>query len=121
MALDTSQTHAFARSDRSFLGVWWWTMDRWLFGAAMVLVILGILLSFGNSPAAAARMNFNDPFHFAIRQTIFGLGGAAVMLAVSLLSPRHIRRTAFIVYGVAIAAMIGFDFAAGRLRRRWAH
>ena len=73
MAVDTSQTHAFARSDRSFLGVWWWTMDRWLFGAAAVLVVLGILLSFGNSPAAAARMNFTDPFHFAIRPCAFAV------------------------------------------------
>ena len=121
MAVDTSQTHAFARSDRSFLGVWWWTMDRWLFGAAAVLVVLGILLSFGNSPAAAARMNFNDPFHFALRQTVFGLAGAGVMLAASLLSPRHIRRTAFIVYAVAIAAMIALPFLGHQAKgaTRW--
>lgn len=121
MASDASQHHAFARSDRSFLGVWWWTMDRWLFGAAAVLVLLGILLSFGNSPAAAARMNFNDPFHFALRQTVFGLAGAGVMLAVSLLSPRHIRRTAFIVYAIAIAAMIALPFLGHQAKgaTRW--
>jgi cell division protein FtsW len=32
------------------------------------------------------------------------------MLAVSLLSPRHVRRTAFIVYAVAIAAMVALPF-----------
>ena len=51
-----SQAHAFARSDRSPLGVWWWTTDRWLLGAVAVLIGLGILLSFAASPAAAARM-----------------------------------------------------------------
>ena len=80
--------HAFARSDKSTLGVWWWTMDRWLLGAATLLVLAGVLLSFGNSPAAAARIGFPDPFHFAVRQTVFGLAGAGVMLAASMLTPR---------------------------------
>ena len=50
-----SQAHAFPRSDRSALGVWWWTVDRWLLGAVALLIGLGILLSFAASPAAAAR------------------------------------------------------------------
>ena len=36
---------AFARSDRSPIGVWWWTMDRWLLGAVAVLLLLGVLIS----------------------------------------------------------------------------
>ncbi len=48
--------HAFARSDKTPLGNWWWTMDRWLLGATVVLILAGILLSFGNSPAAASRI-----------------------------------------------------------------
>jgi cell division protein FtsW len=107
---DIGNTHAFARTDRSPLGVWWWTMDRWLLGAIAVLMVLGVLLSFGNSPAAVARMNFSDPFHFAIRQTVFGLGSAVVMLAVSMLSPRMIRRTAFFAYLAAIAVMAALPF-----------
>jgi cell division protein FtsW len=102
--------HAFARSDKSPLGVWWWTMDRWLLGATCILVLAGILLSFGNSPAAAARIGFKDPFHFAVRQLIFGIGGAAVMIAASMLTPRTVRRTSFIVYIASILSMIGLFF-----------
>ncbi|MET0338529.1 MAG: putative lipid II flippase FtsW [Caulobacter sp.] len=107
---DISQTHAFARTDRSPLGVWWWTMDRWLLGAAAMLIVTGVLLSFGNSPAAASRMNVSDPFHFAIRQTVFGVAAAGLMLVVSMLTPRLVRRTAFFVYLGAIAVMIALPF-----------
>ena len=59
----TPQQHAFARTDRSPLGVWWWTVDHLLLGAVAMLVVIGVILSFGNSPAAAARMGLADPFH----------------------------------------------------------
>ncbi len=51
------QAHAFARTDRSRLGVWWWTTDHLLLGATACLIVLGVLLSFGTSPAAAARLD----------------------------------------------------------------
>jgi len=108
--MSQQQHHTFARTDRTPLGVWWWTMDRWLLGATCILVVLGILLSFGNSPAAAARMNISDPFHFATRQTVFAIAGAAVMLGVSMLTTKMVRRVSFFVYAIAIAAMIALPF-----------
>lgn len=102
----TYAPHAFARTDRSRLGVWWWTTDRLLLGATALLIALGVLLSFASSPAAAARIGLHDPFHFAVRQSIFGLGGAIILLTVSTLSPRGIRRLAFFTYIAAIGVMI---------------
>ncbi|MCA6296908.1 MAG: putative lipid II flippase FtsW [Phenylobacterium sp.] len=101
---------AFARSDRSPIGVWWWTMDRWLLGAVAVLLVLGVLMSFAASPAAAARMNLGDPFHFALRQCVFAAAGAAILLGASLLDDRGVRRTAFVVYLVAILIMAALPF-----------
>jgi cell division protein FtsW len=105
----TSQ-HAFARSDRSALGMWWWTVDRWLLGAVAILMLVGVLLSFAASPAAAARMNLGDPFHFAIRQVVFAVGGAGILLATSMISPRGVRRVAFVVYIAAILLMLALPF-----------
>ncbi|MDO8902465.1 MAG: putative lipid II flippase FtsW [Phenylobacterium sp.] len=105
-----SQAHAFARSDRSTLGVWWWTIDRWLLGAAAVLIGLGILLSFAASPAAAARMNVGDPFHFALRQCVFAMAGATVLIATSMLEVRMVRRLAFFIFVGAITLMIALPF-----------
>ena len=102
----TRQPHAFARTDRSRLGVWWWTTDHLLLGVVAILMIVGVLLSFASSPAAAARMNLGDPFHFAVRQCAFAAVGVVILLSVSALSPKGIRRAAFFIYAAAIAVMM---------------
>ena len=118
---ESAQRFTFARTDRSPLGQWWWTIDRWLLGATLVLVTLGILLSFGNSPAAASRMHVTDPVHFAIRQTVFGLASAGLMIIVSMLTPRLIRRTAFFTFIAAIAVMFALIFVGHEAKgaTRW--
>ena len=101
---------AFARSDRTRIGVWWWTMDRWLLGAVAVLMVLGVTMSFAASPAAAARMNIGDPFHFALRQCVFAAAGAAILIGASLLDDRGVRRAAFFIYLAAIVVMAALPF-----------
>ncbi|HEY5071524.1 MAG TPA: putative peptidoglycan glycosyltransferase FtsW [Caulobacteraceae bacterium] len=117
----TQRTHAFSRSDRSRLGVWWWTTDHWLLGATMALIALGVLLQFGTSPAAAQRLDIAWPFHFAVRQCIFAAGGGAILLAASMLSPRGVRRAAFFIYLASIAAMFALPFLghAAKGATRW--
>ena len=100
-----TSAHAFPRSDRSRLGVWWWTTDHWLLGATLALIALGVLLQFGTSPAAAHRMKIPWPYHFSVRQCIFAAGATVILLTTSMLSPRGVRRTAFFVYIVSILAM----------------
>jgi cell division protein FtsW len=102
--------HAFSRSDRTRLGVWWWTIDRWLLGMVAVLIALGVMMAFAASPAAAARMNVGDPFHFAVRQCVFAALSAVMLIGVSMAEARQIRRSAFFIYIIAIAVMIILPF-----------
>ncbi len=102
--------HAFSRADRTRLGLWWWTVDHWLLGATLALIGLGVLLSFGSSPAAAFRLGIPFAFHFAVRQSVFAIGGVAVLLGASVLTPRGVRRSAFFIYIVTIALMIALIF-----------
>ncbi|HEY4029801.1 MAG TPA: putative lipid II flippase FtsW [Caulobacteraceae bacterium] len=104
------QPHAFARTDRSRLGLWWWTTDHILLGVIGILMTLGVLLSFASSPAAAARMNVGDPFHFAVRQCVFAVIGAVILLSTSALSPKGVRRVAFFIYLGAILVMMALPF-----------
>ena len=98
--------HAFARSDRSAIGVWWWTVDRWMLGVVAMLIAIGVVIAFAASPAAAARMNIGDPFHFAVRQCLFGVLGAGVLVGVSTLSAKGVRRVAFFAWLAAIFVML---------------
>ncbi len=102
--------HAFARTDTSRWAQWWWTTDRWLLGATAALIVVGVLLQFGTSPAAASRLGIAWPFHFAVRQSIFAGFGVAIVLATSLLTPKGVRRVAFFVYVAAILAMLALPF-----------
>ncbi|CAN7302434.1 putative lipid II flippase FtsW [Phenylobacterium sp. LjRoot225] len=101
-----SQAHAFARSDRSALGMWWWTVDRWMLSVAALLIAIGVALSFASSPAAAMRMNIGDPFHFAVRQCVFGVVAAVILLGASMLEVKTIRRAAFFIWLGAILIMV---------------
>lgn len=103
--MTTYTPHAFARTDRSRLGLWWWTTDRLLLGAVALLIGLGVMLSFGSSPAAALRIGIHDPFHFAVRQLIYGAISAVLLLSVSTLSPKGLRRLAVGLFGFSIAVM----------------
>ena len=105
-----SHAHAFARSDRSPIGVWWWTVDRWMLGVVGLLIFIGVLMSFAASPAAAARMNLGDPFHFAVRQCVFAGVSAFVLVSISMLDVKGVRRAAFFIWLAAIAVMIALPF-----------
>ncbi len=106
----TNSVHPFARSDRTALGRWWWTTDHWLLGAVAILITLGVLLSFGTSPAAAARLHYDASFHFAIRQSVFGVAALAILVVSSMMTARGVRRTAFIVYVLTILLMAALPF-----------
>ncbi len=94
--------NAFARTDTSLLGRWWWTVDRWTMFAIAGLIVFGGLLTLAASPAVASRIGL-DGFDLARRQLVLLPVAAAVVLATSLASPRQVRRMATIVFLVSLA------------------
>jgi cell division protein FtsW len=51
--MSSPQAHAFSRADRTSIGIWWWTVDRWMLGVLTILIFIGVAMSFAASPAAA--------------------------------------------------------------------
>lgn len=95
----------FARNDTSILGNWWWTVDRWLLGAVVLLGALGLLLTTTASPPVAERINV-DSFHFVKKQA-FMLGPALfTIIGVSLLNLKQIRRLSLAVFIGALVLMV---------------
>ena len=92
----------FSRTDTGILSQWWWTVDRWLLGALLLLVVLGVLLSFAASPAVAETIGANS-YYFVLRHLLllpFALMG---MVLISLLPPRWIK---LLAAGVLLGAII---------------
>ena len=72
-----------SRTDRSRVATWWWTVDRWFLSAFLMLMGLGIVLSFAASPAVAERIGL-ESFHFVTRQIIFMVPAMIAMIGVIL-------------------------------------
>ncbi|MEO6779846.1 MAG: putative peptidoglycan glycosyltransferase FtsW, partial [Bradyrhizobium sp.] len=72
------------------------------------------------SPPVATRIGL-DPFHFFNRHVLFLLPSFIVMIAVSFLSPRQIRRTALIVFALSIALIVATLLVGPEVKgsRRW--
>ncbi|OYR13671.1 putative lipid II flippase FtsW [Brucella grignonensis] len=109
-----------SRVDRGAVANWWWTIDRYFLAACLALMGLGVLLSFAASPAVAQRIGL-DSFHFVERQTFFMIPAVIVMIGVSFLTPRQIRRFALVLLGVSLFLMVAALFVGIEIKgaRRW--
>lgn len=111
-----------SRTDRSAVANWWWTVDRWFLAAFLMLMGFGVVLSFAASPAVAERIGLTQ-FHFVTRQIIYMLPAVAVMLGVSFLNARRVRRVALVMLIGALALMVLTLFIGLEVKgsRRWIH
>jgi cell division protein FtsW len=110
----------FARDDRSVLGRWWWTVDRWTLAALTLLVGVGAVLTLAASPAVAERIEL-DSFYFVRHQLAFLPFALALMLGVSLLSPLGVRRLAVAGFGLALCLLLLTLFIGDEIKgaSRW--
>jgi hypothetical protein len=109
-----------SREQRTPLSEWWWTVDRLLLAAIISLMLGGIILSLAASPPVATRIGL-DPFHFFNRHVLFLLPAFIVLIGVSFLSPRQIRRAALIVFAVSIVLIVATLLVGPEVKgsRRW--
>jgi cell division protein FtsW len=84
---------------------WWLTIDRPVLALAMVLMMLGLMLSFASSGAATNRLDVAQELYFVVRQGFFIALGVTLMVGLSFLSPTQARRVAGLFYVGAIACM----------------
>ena len=107
---------------KSFLSEWFRTLDRGLLWAILGIVLSGIFLVFSASPAVAERVfRVKDSFYFVKKQLFFLVPSIAVMLGVSMLSPKHIRRLSFLVFMGFLLLMLCTLFFGSEIKgaKRW--
>jgi cell division protein FtsW len=111
---------SFARTDQSAVAQWWWTVDRWTLLAIGALVGFGSLMVMAASPAVADRIGA-DNLHFVHRYFAVLPAAMLTMFAVSLLSPRAVRRLAAVGFLVSLI-LLAYTFIGGveiKGARRW--
>jgi len=109
-----------SRAERGPLADWFWTIDRFFLAMFVFLMGIGFMLSFAASPAVAERIGL-EPFHFVKRHAAFMIPSLAVMIGLSFLTPRQVRRTAIILLIVALGMMLLALFFGVEVKgsRRW--
>ncbi|MCJ7993349.1 putative lipid II flippase FtsW [Rhizobium cremeum] len=109
-----------SRAERGPVADWFWTIDRLFMITFILLMGIGFMLSFAASPAVAERLGL-DSFFFVKRHAAFMLPALGVMIGLSFLSPRQVRRTAMVLLAVSLAMMVLALFFGIEVKgaRRW--
>lgn len=92
-----------SRADNSIIGRWWWTVDRWSLGCVGALIGAGYILVLAASPSVAERIHIPRDF-LILKQVVFLIIAGFLVVAVSLLSPKGVRRVALL--GLVIAMVL---------------
>ncbi|TWB21211.1 cell division protein FtsW [Nitrospirillum amazonense] len=111
-----------SRTDQSVIGRWWWTVDRWTLATVFLIATIGVVLIQAASPPVAERIGL-DNFHFIQHHVMMLIPTLIIMVGVSLLSPKGVRRMAMIMFllslvGVALTLVSGVQIKGAT---RWIH
>lgn len=111
-----------SRSDKSILGRWWWSVDRWTLSALLALAAAGVVLVTAASPSVAERIGL-EPFHFVYRHFIFLVPAIGLMLVTSWLGRKALWRLASGLLVVSVLLMIAAVLTGDEIKgaTRWVH
>ncbi len=93
----------FSRADNTPLARWWLTVDRWTLGALFILVGCGYIMVLAASPAVAERIKASREL-FILKQLVFLALSLGIIVGVSMLPPRMVRRLALVGFAGALVA-----------------
>lgn len=110
----------FSRERKTPIAEWWWTVDKELLGALVLLMLVGVVLSFAASPPVAERLGLG-PWHFTIRQAMFAALALPVLVGTSFLPHRAARFAAlFVLVGSLVLLWLTLRFGVEvKGARRW--
>ena len=111
-----------ARNDKSVLGHWWWTVDRWSLFALFALAILGLFASMAASPSVAERIGA-DTMHFVRKQALFLVPSLIIMITVSLLDIKSIRRLGLLMFFGSLVLLVAVLIFGSEIKgaKRWVY
>jgi len=114
-------TLQLSRTNRSVLAEWWRSVDHILLGFLICLIGAGLILSMAASPAASARLGYDNPFFFLYRHAFFAVLGITGALTLSLFRPQDARRIGVLALLGSFALFILVEFMGHEVKgaTRW--
>ncbi len=108
------------RAERTTFGEWWWTIDRWLLFSFVALMVSGFLFGLAAYPPVANKLGL-PTFHFVNKQAFFLVVCGALMVTLSFLDPRQVRRFALLLFMVGMTLVVFTLFFGAEVKgaRRW--
>lgn len=87
------------------------SVDRWLFGATLLLVLLGLVMVFSAS-AVMAKDRYGSPYTFVLRQIGFAFAGVLAMLVLMRVDYRKYKHPAvvFTLLGLTTVFLVAVLF-----------
>jgi cell division protein FtsW len=109
-----------SRAHRTPLSDWWFTVDRPMLSLVLVLFLAGFVLSFAASPPVAERLGL-DSLHFVLRHAFYAPLAAMLMVGLSFLTTRQVRRVALLLLVICLIMMVAVLFVGQEIKgsRRW--
>jgi len=80
-------------------------VDKWLFGATLVLVLIGLLMVFSAS-AVMAKERFGSPYAFVIRQSLWAVFGLTAMVLLMQIDYRRYNKPNVVFPFVAVSVLL---------------
>ena len=109
-----------SRAHRTPLSDWWFTVDRPMLSLVLVRFLAGFVLSFAASPPVAERLGL-DSLHFVLRHAFYAPLAAMLMVGLSFLTTRQVRRVALLLLVICLIMMVAVLFVGQEIKgsRRW--
>jgi cell division protein FtsW len=107
-----TRNHNAIRLDRlntTFIGNWWWTVDRFNFALICLLFFIGAVVITAASPPVASRLGYGSNY-FVVRQYVFLFLGLISMLCISMLSIQALRRLCVIGFAGCVLFLMLLPF-----------
>ncbi len=95
-------------------------MDKVLLVTTLVMLVCGVLFSLAGSPVIAEKLGL-DSFFFVKRHLMFASVAALVLLGISFLDTRQVRRVALVLLGISLIMVVATIFLGSNAKgaTRW--
>lgn len=81
------------------------SVDKWLFGVTLLLVLIGLVMVFSAS-AVIAKDRFGSPYYFMLKQTLWAVAGIGMMFVMMQVDYRKFRKPAIVYSSIGITTLL---------------